>query len=132
MQESVSSTSGIANQKTKVSKTEAASPAPESDSEKMRKMRTLLAQAQQLTEEERRHTEVAQELKEKIDQTRIEYGQMIQNSLKLQRAIELKKKHIEEDEGKRNMELSHKQSKTEALRLTIARLNAIAGDENNG
>ena len=132
MQESVSSTSGIANQKTKVCKTEAASPTPESDSEKMRKMRTLVAQAQQLTEEEKMHTELAQQLKGTIDQGRIEYGQMIQNSLKLQRAIELKKKHIEEDEGRRSMELSYKQSKTEALRLSIARMNAIAGDENNG
>jgi hypothetical protein len=97
----------------------------------MRKLRTLVAQAKQLTEEEKMHTELAQQLKGTIDQGRIEYGQMIQNSLKLQRAIELKKKHIEEDEGRLSMEISHKQSKTEALRLTIARMNTIAGDENN-
>jgi hypothetical protein len=93
-------------------------------------LRSLTAQAQQLTEEQSMHTERAQQLEKEIEQGELKHGKMLQDFLQLQRALELKKKHIEEDKDARKRELQSHHLKTEEIRSIIAKINAIAMDEN--
>lgn len=92
----------------------------------------MTTRAQQLTEEQKMHSERAQQLDEQIKQDELKYGQMLQHLLKLQRAIDLKKKHIQEDKETQEQEQLSYHSKTEEIRLVVARINAIAMDEDCG
>ena len=112
-------------------KSEALSPTPENLSEKIRVMGTLTAQAQQLGEEQSMHAERIRKLDEEIKQGELKYGKMLQDYLGLQRALELKKKHINEDTEARKQELLSHQRKTEQIRSIIAQVNAIATEENH-
>jgi hypothetical protein len=94
-------------------------------------MGTLTAQAQQLGEEQSMHAERIHKLDEEIKQGELKYGKMLQDYLGLQRALELKKKHINEDTEARKQELLSHQRKTEQIRSIIAQVNAIATEENH-
>ena len=74
------------------------------------------------------HTEKAQQLEEQIKQGELKYGKMLQDYLQLQRALELKKKHIKEDKEARERELASIRSKTEDIRRVLDNINAIATD----
>ena len=101
-------------------------------SEKIKRFRTLTTRAQKLTEEQKMHAERGKQLDEQIKQDELKYGQMLQNLLKLQRALDLKKKHIQEDKERQEQERLSYHSKTEEIRSVVARLNAIAMDEDCG
>ena len=78
------------------------------------------------------HTEKAQQLEEQIKQGELKYGKMLQDYLQLQRALELKKKHIKEDKEARERELASIHSKTEDIRRVLDNINAIATDGCDG
>lgn len=56
----------------------------------------------------------------------------MQDFLQLERALELKKKHIAEDKEARVRELASYQAKTEQIRSITTRINAIATVEDVG
>jgi septal ring factor EnvC (AmiA/AmiB activator) len=113
-------------------KSEATPPTQENLSEKIRAMGTLTAQAQRLGEEQTQHSARAQQLDDQIKQGEVKFGKLMQDFLQLERALELKKKHIAEDKEARERELASYQAKTEQIRSIITRVNAIATDENVG
>lgn len=106
------------------------SSTPENLAERFRAVGTLTAQAQQLGEEQRMHAERVRQLDEEIKQSELKYGKMLQDYHQLQRALELKKKHIKEDNEAREQESLSHQSKTEQIRSILAKLNAITTGEN--
>ena len=57
-------------------------------------------------------------------------GKMLRDLFDLQRAIDLKKKHIKEDKEERERELSSSHQKTESVSFILAQISVIATDEN--
>lgn len=98
--------------------------------EKVRQLGTLTAQADKLAKEQAIHTKRAKELEEQIKQGELACGRMLQQTLELQRAIEIRKKHIKEDRKELSDELSLREVKMEQIKSIVSSINKLTIETN--
>ena len=100
--------------------------------DRFHQLKTLTAQADKLAEEQATYTRRTKELEGQIQKGELACGRMLQQALELQNAIDIRKRHVQEDERKLNSELSSRESKIEQIRLIVSRINVLTMEMNAG
>jgi len=85
-----------------------------------------LLQLEGLRKERATHVHLIGELEAKITDGEIVYGRLIQTWLKIQRAIELKKKHVAEDKEQLLKEQQSRQNTDEMIDSVLANISKLA------
>lgn len=95
-------------------------------------LRQLGTEMESLRQNHSIHIRRARELEARVEDGEIMCGQMIQKYLELGRAIEIKRKHVNEDKRALSQELSSKDDVMGKIHLIMAQMNVLMAEMQSG